>query len=239
MCSTKMHTTKVKTMTHQTNDVAAARIYGFAFIITFLAYGIGTAMFESMFIAADPISALQIGRMSFISSIILTVIVHTLANICLAVIMYKILQPFFRFLPVAYLVLAVIATTALMVGGALLAVALPLSENQVLDAAQAITWIGLLHKSNFYLYQAGMTIWGIGGILMCIALLRTKLVPTVFPLIGFVGYGIFIVGTVSEFYGSGIGVMLSLPGGLFEIGLSIWLIIKGFDYRHVNHQNAA
>jgi len=234
-----MFKTKAETMPHQANDIAAARTYGFAFIATFLAYGIGTAMMESMFAAEDPISAILAERTTFILSIILTVVIHTLANMCLAVIMYKILQPFGRFLHVAYLVFAVIATTTLMVGGALLALALPLSENQTLDAVQAIAWIKLLHKSNFYLYQAGMTIWGIGGLLMCIALLRNKLVPMVLPLMGLVGYCVFVVGTLSEFYGSGIGVMLSLPGGLFEIALSVWLIIKGFDYRYINRVSAA
>ena len=40
-------------------------------------------------------------------------------------------------------------------------------------------------------------------------------------------FGKFISGTVAELFGLNIGVQLAIPGGLFEITLSIWLIIKG------------
>lgn len=226
-------------MTYQTNDIVAARTYGLAFISTFLAYGVGTALLDGMFTAPDPIAVIEAGSTIFVSSIILTVIVHTIANMTLAVIMFKILQPFCRFLHVAYLAFANIATTALLVGGAMLALALPLSGNQTFGPEQTIEHVALLHKGNFYLYQAGMTIWGVGGFLMCIVLLRTKLVPTWLPVWGMVGYCVFVIGTVSEFYGSGFGVTLSLPGGLFELALSLWLIIKGFDYSHVNAKSTA
>jgi hypothetical protein len=34
---------------------------------------------------------------------------------------------------------------------------------------------------------------------------------------------------IAEMFGFPVGTMLSLPGGLFELGLSLWLIIKGFN----------
>ena len=46
---------------------------------------------------------------------------------------------------------------------------------------------------------------------------------------GFTGYVIFISGTILELFGYNVGVILSIPGGLFEISLSIWLIVKGFS----------
>jgi hypothetical protein len=44
-----------------------------------------------------------------------------------------------------------------------------------------------------------------------------------------VGYAILMAGTIAEIFGIHIGVMLSIPGGLFEVGLGFWLIIKGFQ----------
>jgi hypothetical protein len=38
-----------------------------------------------------------------------------------------------------------------------------------------------------------------------------------------------MVGTLSELFGSNLGVLLAMPGGLFEISLSLWLIFKGFN----------
>ena len=74
-----------------------------------------------------------------------------------------------------------------------------------------------------------MAIWGIGGLLFCVLLYKSKLVPRWLTVWGLIGYVIFISGTIAELYGLPIGVQLSLPGGLFEIVLSVWLIIKGFS----------
>ncbi len=38
-----------------------------------------------------------------------------------------------------------------------------------------------------------------------------------------------MTGTTAEMFGYPIGVILSAPGGLFEISLSLWLIFKGFN----------
>ena len=55
----------------------------------------------------------------------------------------------------------------------------------------------------------------------------SKRVPRFLPVWGAVGYAIFIAGMILELFGIG-GVLLSLPGGLFEIGLSLLLILRGF-----------
>jgi len=222
---------------NSTNDIGAARFYGFSFITTFLAYGVGNALMEGVVAATDPIAALHSSSTTFLIAIILMIVVHTFTNMGVAVVMYTVLKPFSRFLPMAFLALAIIATTALMVGGGLLALALPVSGDQALEMSDKLMLVELMKKANFYLYQTGMTVWGVGGILMCFVLLRAKLVPSWLPYVGILGYAIFIIGTTSEFFGSGIGIMLSLPGGLFEITLSVYLIIKGFDYRHA--QSAA
>ncbi|MEY3451910.1 MAG: hypothetical protein RL711_1736, partial [Bacteroidota bacterium] len=44
-----------------------------------------------------------------------------------------------------------------------------------------------------------------------------------------IGYVIFISGAFFALFGINIDVILDIPGGLFEIFLSFWLIIKGFD----------
>ena len=46
---------------------------------------------------------------------------------------------------------------------------------------------------------------------------------------GMIGYIIFISGTILELFGFPVGVLLALPGGLFELSLSVWLIAKGFN----------
>ena len=42
------------------------------------------------------------------------------------------------------------------------------------------------------------------------------------------GGAIIAGGMVSEFMGSGLGLTSSLPGGLWEVFMGVWLIVKGF-----------
>ena len=46
---------------------------------------------------------------------------------------------------------------------------------------------------------------------------------------GLVGYAVFLTGALLELLGvAGIGLPLSILGGLFEIVFGVWLIVKGF-----------
>jgi hypothetical protein len=46
---------------------------------------------------------------------------------------------------------------------------------------------------------------------------------------GLPGYTIFFIGILSELLGNPLGFWPMLPGSVFEIGLSLWLIIRGFS----------
>ena len=58
---------------------------------------------------------------------------------------------------------------------------------------------------------------------------QDQLVPRFIPVWGVVGYAVFVAGMILELFGIGVGVYFSLPGGLFEIGLSLLLIFRGFS----------
>jgi len=229
-------------MSSTNNNMGAARAFGGLFILTFFAYGVGTAMIEPIVKADDAMVQIQANRPTVIIAIILMAIVHTFANVGLASIMSTIIKPYFGKLSTIYLGLAIASTVTLMIGAIFLALGMPLSELFAGVGEQdgsTHTLIGkLLVGVNFYSYQVGMTIWGIGGILLCFALLRTRLVPVIFAIAGLLGYAVFIVGTIAELYGIQIGVMLAIPGGFVEIALSIWLIIKGFDYSTAGYKEA-
>lgn len=46
---------------------------------------------------------------------------------------------------------------------------------------------------------------------------------------GLIGYAVVLVGAIVEVLGYGVGVALSVPGGLVEIGLGALPIMKGFS----------
>jgi hypothetical protein len=54
-------------------------------------------------------------------------------------------------------------------------------------------------------------------------------VPRTLALWGVAGYAIHLGGAIAEVFGIHVGLLMSLPGGLFEVAFGIWLISKGFD----------
>ena len=76
---------------------------------------------------------------------------------------------------------------------------------------------------------------GVGGIILTHLLLVSRLVPRAIALLGLVGYVLLTVGVPLDLLGvldmsDGLGLLLMLPGGLFElVFVPIWLIAKGFS----------
>ncbi len=76
---------------------------------------------------------------------------------------------------------------------------------------------------------------GIGGIVLTYLLLVSRLVPRAIALLGLVGYVLLTLGVPLDLLGildmsQGAGLLLVVPGGLFElVFLPIWLITKGFS----------
>ena len=211
----------------------AARLWGIFFIIAFLAYGIGSGMIGSITSTPDFLTDVNANSTTIIVGVILIALVHTFVNIGLPVLLMPILKPFHQNLTYGYLSFAIASTTVIVVSGIFLMLLIPLSSAYV-NAGSAATdhfvTIGeLLKMGGFYAYQIGMAIWGLGGLLFVAVLYKSKIVSPVFSVWGFIGYAVFFAGTIFELFGSSVGVMLAIPGGLFEIALSLWLIFKGFD----------
>ncbi len=44
-----------------------------------------------------------------------------------------------------------------------------------------------------------------------------------------IGYTLHAAGAIAEIFGIPISLILLIPGGLFELALAFWLLIKGFQ----------
>ncbi|HEX8080328.1 MAG TPA: DUF4386 domain-containing protein [Jatrophihabitans sp.] len=77
-------------------------------------------------------------------------------------------------------------------------------------------------------YSVAMTALGIGSIFFCWTLLKSGLLPRFLATYGIAGYAIFALGSVLELSGYGVGLAMSIPGGLFEVAAGSFLLVKGF-----------
>jgi hypothetical protein len=84
-------------------------------------------------------------------------------------------------------------------------------------------------QSQAYTYQIGMVALGMAGLTLCYGLYRAKLVPQFFVIWGFIGYVSFLVGSMLEILGFNLQLLHTLPGGLWEMSIGVWLIVKGFN----------
>lgn len=215
-----------------------ARIFGVFFLLAFVAYGVGNGIVESVINAQEGLANIYANKVLLTWGAIMMALFHTFLNIGLAVIMFQVLQSYNKYMAYGYFSAAITATVMLIVGAVFLLLLVPISDEFVKAGATDKSSLQVLSilckKGNFLAYQIGMAIWGLGGLMLCYLLFHSKLVPRSISVWGFVGYIVFIAGTILELFGYKVGLLLDIPGGLFEIFLSVWLIVKGFNSSKLN-----
>jgi hypothetical protein len=67
------------------------------------------------------------------------------------------------------------------------------------------------------------------GVLLCYTFYRVQLVPRALAVWGLAGYAIHFGGAAMEILGFNLGFIPVIPGGLWELFIGVWLIVKGFS----------
>ncbi|MGL1891836.1 MAG: DUF4386 domain-containing protein [Spirochaetaceae bacterium] len=212
------------------NNNIKTKLFGISFIMAFISYGLGSFLVDSISLSGDVWNLLTTQRSQFIIGILLIAFIHTIANIALPLLMVPTLKKYNSSAAYGYLAFAITSTVIMIIRALFSILLLPLSESFESNAASinVDTISHILNQGAFYSYHISMAIWGIGGLFFTHLLYRSKLIPKYISIWGFYGYIIFIIGSLSELFGFELSMLLNIPGGLFELYLSIWLIIKGF-----------
>lgn len=212
----------------------AARTFGIAFLIGYISYGLGFGLLNTIINSSNSLAVIFSSKNQVIFEAAIMMAVFAPVNIVLGVIMTPIFKRFNQPLAYGYLSSAIASTVLLILGAIFLLLLVPLSEEFVKvgsgDTKNFDLLFVLFKKANFFSYQIAMVIWGIGGLIFSYLLFKSKLVPQWLSVWGLIGYVIFISGAIFALFGISIDVILDIPGGLFELFLSFWLIIKGFDF---------
>ena len=154
-------------------------------------------------------------------------LLNSVVVVSVAVLFFPILENHSKKTAVAYLASRSIEAVLLAVGVLCLLMIPALGQHAGESWARGLG--SFLIQANTMSYQIAVTSLGLGSVFLCLLLFRTRLVPQVLAAWSVIGYGIFLAGAIAEIFGIHIGIILSIPGGLFEVGLGLWLLIKGFQ----------
>lgn len=148
------------------------------------------------------------------------------------VLMFPVLKPHGERLAVGYLAARIMDALFIAIMVIFILLQIPLGAEYLNaagpDAAYLQSLGRLFTQGQLYAYQIGMSTLGISGLMLCYTLYKANLLPRWLAIWGLVGYAVIFCGMLSEIMGSGLGLASSLPGGLWEIFVGGWLIVKGF-----------
>lgn len=197
-------------------DRATTRIVGLLFLAAFVAYGVGTGLATS---ALESSGSVAVGQLRIGAVLMLS---NSAFVAAIGILLFRVVMPFDARVAYSYLAARIIESVFLAAGVLFL----------LLSASSDIATADLPSLSralNNLAYQTAMIALGLGSIPFWYLAYRVRLLPAWLALAGVVGYAIFATGALLELFGLEVGLYLAIPGGLFEIALAIWLIVRGFD----------
>jgi hypothetical protein len=205
-------------------------LVGALFLLAILFYGSGNGILESIVNSENFLSTIFHNKSKFVTSLIL-MLSNSVVVLSIGVLMFPILELQSKITARIYLVVRIVEGILLSVGVIQLFLLLILSDEHMKSPQnlQYTVLANLFRKGNFFSYQIAMASLGIGSLFFCFHLFKSKLIPRLLSLWAFVGYALLAFGSIAELYGYEIGLVLCIPGGIFEMVLPFWLFIKGFN----------
>lgn len=205
----------------------SAALAGALFLAATAAYMSGNALIESVAGASDYLAHAADNRDRVILGVLLEFL-NSAAVVGIAIALFPILKLCNEKIALGYVAFRAIEAVLLIVGaiGPLLLVALS-REYVAADVPGDLHAIGtLIKEGSSYAFQLGMLALGVYSLAFCYLLYRFRLVPRALSVLGFIGYVALSASAAAELMGHD-GMLLYIPGALFEIALPLWLIVKG------------
>ena len=219
---------KEKTNTYRTT----ATIVGIVYILGFVVGLVGIGLFTSILGAPDHLSTVSANSMllGFGAVLWLMAVIGDAAH---GVLMFPILKQHSERMAIGYLAFRILDAVFIAVMVLFVLIQIPLGSEYLKAATSDAPFLQALSavfsQAQQYAYQIGMSALGVTGLMLCYTLYRAKLVPAWLAIWGLVGYATILVGMLSAVMGSGLGDLSSYVGGLWEVFVGVWLIVKGFN----------
>jgi len=207
--------------------MTSSRLIGALFIAGFVVYGAGFGLTSSVIGAPDFLSTISAYQSTLVLGAFL-LLMNTPVDVGKAVLFYPIVENHGKRTALAYLAAMIVQVVLLSLGALCLLMLVPLAQQGV-DTGVAQALGSLLTEANTMAYQIGQLSLASGAFFLCWLLYRTRLIPQWLAGLGVIGYALHGAGAIAEIFGIPISLILLIPGGIFELTLAFWLLIKGFD----------
>lgn len=211
---------------------ATARAVGALFLAGMVVGVIGNMLIQSIFGVPDYLASVTANSMKMAVGAML-LLLTVAGDAAHGVLMFPVLKEHSERVAAGYLGFRII--NAVFLGAQVLFVLLqvPLGS-EFLKAGSADTAylqdLGtLLIHANQYAYQIAMIFVGVACLMLCYMFYKAKLIPRFLAIWGLVGYATILCGSVLEAMGFDMYLIHTIPGGLWEVFLGVWLIAKGFN----------
>jgi hypothetical protein len=192
-----------------------AVLVGVLFLIATMTFATGSVLVRSFFTDENPNK----------TSLVIGVLLEIACGVAVAgigVLMFPILKMFNKRLALGYVVFRIIECALIIVAGIYM-----------------LSLLKLMWK-----YETIIFIFtGLGGLIFSYLLYQSNLIPRFLSVLGLIGYALLSIGVLLDLLGyfsmnTNAGMLLEIPGGLFELFLPVWLFIKGFNSSAITSESA-
>ncbi len=208
------------------------RIVGILFLLATAASVAGFILIQSGIKGTDYLASLYPGRFRFSLGVFFH-LVCDMAILGIGVFMFRIIRKNSENVAVGYLSTRIFEALIQIIGCIGLLLLITISKQYIQEGTDNDTYyqtLGTLaRKWNSWSFEVSFIATGLGGIILCYWLLKSKLIPWLISIIGLLGYIILFAKSLSGILGYRISMIFFIPVALFELIFPIWIIIKGFN----------
>ena len=199
---------------------------GILFLTAMASYMVGSELTASSVNSANQFTNIN---MNFLQFGIILEFINSAAVLGIAVLFHRILKTYSETTSILYVLSRSLEAFLLLICSVCtLTIALTNPQNVQVVAPY-------LFSMRELLFQTAMIALGAGSIFMCQTLFTSRLIPRPLSILGIVGYtALLLSGLLSLFGYHQFGMMLFIPGALFEIAFPLWLFWKGFTPKAPN-----
>jgi hypothetical protein len=223
-----------------------AIIVGVLFLTATVTGMLGDSLVGSMLDAPDYLLNVYPNRTQVIIATLISFILG-LAVVGIAVLLFPILKKHNEPIALGYVSIRTAEFAILLVWSVSPLLLITLSQEYIKagdpDASNFQTLGAVLIALRHWAWRLVYILNGVLTLMLAYILYQSKLVPRSISVLGLIGGGVLLLGTALDMFGlidvdQGAGLLVVLPGGLFELILPIWLIVKGFNPSAIDPESA-